>query len=181
MLEPKQKYKYNCLQKYWKLSLLPKFWAPPKLRAVDLYHFSLMINPRLTRKEEVKTSVWRINFGGSFSNVTLFSSQKILLFWNVFRWLRKSWKSGWVFRVGTHLKFVKTFLFDIGPAFNFFLQRRTLLLPVTVEAIELIKSCLKKINCALFSHVYFATLPMPRSCAHLDALGAFGCRAEIGL
>jgi len=26
-VEPKQKYKYNCLQKCWKLSLL-KFWGP---------------------------------------------------------------------------------------------------------------------------------------------------------
>jgi len=33
------------------------------------------------------------------------------------------------------------------------------------------------INCELFSHVYFATLPMSRSCAHLDSFGKFGFRA----
>jgi len=33
------------------------------------------------------------------------------------------------------------------------------------------------INCELFSHVYFATLPMPHICIHLDSLGNFGFRA----
>jgi len=37
------------------------------------------------------------------------------------------------------------------------------------------------INCELFSHVYFATLPMPRSCEHLGSLGKFGFRSKIGL
>jgi len=46
-VEPKQKYKYNCLQKWWKLSLLPKFWGTPKLGALGLSLFSLVVNPRL--------------------------------------------------------------------------------------------------------------------------------------
>jgi len=29
-VEPKQKHKYNCLQKLWKLSLLTKFWGPQR-------------------------------------------------------------------------------------------------------------------------------------------------------
>jgi len=33
------------------------------------------------------------------------------------------------------------------------------------------------INCDLLSHVYFATPPIPRSCAYLDSLGKFGFRA----
>jgi len=40
-----------------------------------------------TRNEQVKTSVCNINFDGSSANVTLFSSQKILLFWKAFGWL----------------------------------------------------------------------------------------------
>ena len=31
------------------------------------------------------------------------------------------------------------------------------------------------------SHVYFATPPIPRSCAYLDSIGKFGFRAWIGL
>jgi len=37
-----------------------------------------------------QTSVSFVNFDGSSANVTLFSSRKIFLFWNVFGWLRKS-------------------------------------------------------------------------------------------
>ena len=37
------------------------------------------------------------------------------------------------------------------------------------------------INCELFSDVYFAALPIPRSCAYVDSLGEFGFRAYIGL
>jgi len=29
------------------------------------------------------------------------------------------------------------------------------------------------INCELFSHVYFALPPIPRSCTYLDSLGKF--------
>ena len=123
-----------------------------------------------------RSSVCRINFGGSFSNVTLFSSRKILPFWKVFVWLRKSCKSGRTFRVetGSGLSLSKCFGLILCLHTKFFLQRRTLLLPVTVEAIELIKSWPKMINCELFSHFYFVTLPMPRSCAHLDLLGTIG-------
>jgi len=39
------------------------------------------------------------------------------------------------------------------------------------------KSSTKMINCELFSHVYFAASPIPRSCAYLDSLGKFGLRA----
>ena len=46
-VEPKQKYKYNCLQKSWKLSLLPEYWGPAKSGALGLSLFSLMVNPRL--------------------------------------------------------------------------------------------------------------------------------------
>jgi len=66
---------------------------------------------------------------------------------------------------------------DVGPAYKIYLQRRTLLSPVTVEGAELIKSLLKMIDCGLFSDVCFATLPMPRSCANLDSLGKLGFRA----
>jgi len=41
-----------------------------------------------TRNEQVKTSVCHKNFDGSSANVTLFSSLKILLVWEVFGWLR---------------------------------------------------------------------------------------------
>jgi len=41
-----------------------------------------------TRYERVKTSVYRTNFDCNSAKVTLFSSGKILLFWNVFSWLR---------------------------------------------------------------------------------------------
>jgi len=75
------------------------------------------------------------------------------------------------------IKFAKMFRADIAPAYKIFLQRWTFLLPVTVEKIELIKTLLKMINCELFSHFYFATLPMPRICAHLASLGKFGFRA----
>jgi len=37
------------------------------------------------------------------------------------------------------------------------------------------------INCEVFSHVYFATLPIPRCCGILDLLSKFCFRAEIGL
>jgi len=33
------------------------------------------------------------------------------------------------------------------------------------------------IDCELFSNVYFATPPTPRSCAYLDPLGKLGFRA----
>jgi len=49
--------------------------------------------------------------------------------------------------------------------------------PVTVEAIELIRSLTKIISCELFSHVDFATLPIPRRCTYLDSIGKFGFRA----
>jgi len=42
-----------------------------------------------------------------------------------------------------------------------FSQRRTLLSPVTVEAIELIETSIKIINCELLSHVFFAMPPIP--------------------
>jgi len=45
---------------------------------------------------------------------------------------------------------------------------------VSVEAIELIKSSIKMIGCEVFSHAYFATPPIPRSCAYLDSFGKFG-------
>jgi len=60
-VEPKQKYKYNCLQKCWKLSLLPKFWGPPKSGALGLSLFSLMVNPRLDMGE---LRIWAKRFGG---------------------------------------------------------------------------------------------------------------------
>jgi len=46
-VEPKQEYKYKCLQKCWKLSLLPKFWGTPKSGTLGLSLFSLMVSPRL--------------------------------------------------------------------------------------------------------------------------------------
>ena len=66
-----------------------------------------------------------------------------------------------------------------GPRANnkMFSQRRKLLSPVTVEAIELIKSSLKMINCELFSHIHIATSPVFRSCAYLVSLGKFDFRA----
>jgi len=42
---------------------------------------------------------------------------------------------------------------------------------------ELIKSSRKMANCELFSHVYFATPPIPRSCAYLYSLGKFSLQA----
>jgi len=36
---------------------------------------------------------------------------------------------------------------------------------------------MKMMNFELFSHVYFATTPIPRNCAYLDSLGKFGFRA----
>jgi len=47
-VEPKQKYKQKCR----KLSLLPKFWGPPKSGALGLNLFSLMVNPRLAYSYE---------------------------------------------------------------------------------------------------------------------------------
>ena len=44
---------------------------------------------------------------------------------------------------------------------------------VFVEAMELIKPSVKIVDCELFSHIYFATLPIHRSCAYLDSLGKF--------
>jgi len=58
-----------------------------------------------------------------------------------------------------------------------FSQRQTLLSPVTVEAIEMIKSSIKIINCELFSNAYFATPPMPCSCVYLDSFSKLGFRA----
>ena len=46
-VEPKQEYKYNCLQKSCKLSLLPEYSGPAKSGALGLSLFSLMVNPRL--------------------------------------------------------------------------------------------------------------------------------------
>jgi len=43
------KNKYNCLQKCWKLSLLPKFWGPPKSGALGLSLLSLIVNSRLSQ------------------------------------------------------------------------------------------------------------------------------------
>jgi len=50
--------------------------------------------------------------------------------------------SGWA-QAGYRVKFVKMFRADFGLACTFFSQQRTLLSPVTVEAIELIKSSIK--------------------------------------
>jgi len=36
------------------------------------------------------------------------------------------------------------------------------------------------ISCKLFSRVYFATPPIPRSCAYFDSPGKFRFRAWIG-
>ena len=47
-VEPKQKCKYNCLQKCWKSSLLPKLWGPSESGALGLSLFILMVNPRLS-------------------------------------------------------------------------------------------------------------------------------------
>ena len=56
------------------------------------------------------------------------------------------------------LTFGKMSWSDFGPAHKLFSQRRTLLtLGTTVEVIEWIKSSRKMINCALHSHLYFAT------------------------
>ena len=44
---------------------------------------------------------------------------------------------------------------------------------VIVEAMELIKSSVKIVNCELFSHISFATLPIPPSCGYLDSFGKF--------
>jgi len=55
---------------------------------VDLQLASKVLCSDTTRNEKVNTSVCRINFDGSSANVTLFSSQIILLLWNVFSWLR---------------------------------------------------------------------------------------------
>ena len=90
---------------------------------------------------------------------------------------RVRFKSGWAFRVGFGLKLVKMFRADFGPANKMFSQWRTLLSPVTVEAIELIKPSMKKFNCELFSYACFATPLIPRSCACLDSIGKFGLRA----
>jgi len=46
-VELKQNYKCNCLQKCWKLSLLPKLRGLPKSGALGLILFSLMVNRRL--------------------------------------------------------------------------------------------------------------------------------------
>jgi len=51
--------------------------------------------------------------------------------------------------------------------------------PVTVEAVELIKSSIQMINCELLSQVYVAAPPILRSCAYLDSLRKFGFRAWI--
>jgi len=50
-VEPKQKYKYNCSQKCWKSSLLPKFLGYLKSGALGLSLFSLMVNPRLRKTQ----------------------------------------------------------------------------------------------------------------------------------
>jgi len=42
----------------------------------------------ITRNDQVKVSVCRISYDGSSANVSLFNSRNILLFWNVFSWLR---------------------------------------------------------------------------------------------
>jgi len=42
----------------------------------------------ITADDQVKASVCRISFDGSSANVSLFNSRNILLFWNVFSWLR---------------------------------------------------------------------------------------------
>jgi len=49
--------------------------------------------------------------------------------------------------------------------------------PVTVEAIECINLQVKMIKYEAFSHIYFATPPITRSCASLDSLGKLGFRA----
>jgi len=82
----------------------------------------------------------------------------------------QSCKSGWAL---LWLKFVKLFGPISGlPAYIIFSQRRTLLSPVTVEPIELIKSSIKN-DCELFGRNDFATSPIPHSCAYLDSFGKF--------
>jgi len=65
-------------------------------------------------------------------------------------------------RAGFGLKFVKMFRANFKPAHKFFLQRRTLLLPVTVKAIELIKSSIKIFNCELWGEAYATGSPQFR-------------------
>jgi len=43
-VEPQQKYKYNCLQKSWKSSLLLKIWGPPKSGALGSSRFTNDLN-----------------------------------------------------------------------------------------------------------------------------------------
>jgi len=80
----------------------------------------------------------------------------------------QSCTSGRAFRVEFGLKFVEMFRADFGTAWTDTLSS------VTVEVMELIKSSIKMINCELFSHVHFATPPIPHSWAYLDSFGKFG-------
>jgi len=52
--------------------------------------------------------------------------------------------------------------------------------PVTVEAIELVKSSLKKVDCELFGHVRFVTSPISHSCAYLDLSVNLAFRSRLG-
>ena len=84
-------------------------------------------------------------------------------------YVNQSCKTG---RAGFGLKCIKMFRACI----QFFSIRLTLLSPVTVEAIEMITSSIKMINCELLGRVYFPTALKPRSCAYLDLFGNFGFR-----
>jgi len=84
--------------------------------------------------------------------------------------------TGFSVRAGFGLKFVKIFRADFGPAYKIYSQRGTLLSPVTVEAIALIKSSRENDYLCVIHSCLLCYATNTRSCAYLDSLGnlAFG-------
>ena len=58
-------HQHNCLRKCWKLSLLPKFWGPPKSGALGLSLFSLVVNPHLHVWGTSSNESWKFTVGFS--------------------------------------------------------------------------------------------------------------------
>jgi len=101
----------------------------------------------------------------------------------------QSCKSGRAFRagpgfrpglVGFGLKLAKMFRVDFGPAYKCFSQWRTRLSPTTVEAVELIMSSRKMIDCEWFSHNYFAAPPIPAAAPILTHAVNLAFRPQSG-
>jgi len=76
------------------------------------------------------------------------SSRKFFLFWKVVGWLHQSCKSDRAFRIRLHSRWSLSKCFGpiLGLHTKLFCQKGTILSPVTVEAIEFIKSWWSVVN-----------------------------------